>query len=154
VPRRVHALFALCAFALLLTAGAKRAEAATIKPRVIVTTDGEVDDQDSFKRFLLYADQFDVKGLVYSASKWHWKGDGKGTLFTSPTNSGRYGTRTDLRWPGETWMQEDIARYGQDYPNLVKNDPGFPTPDKLLSLVKVGNIDFEARWTTTPTGRT
>ena len=52
-------------------------------PRVIVTTDGEVDDMDSFIRFLLYTNELNLEGLVYSSSQWHYKGDGKGTLFTS-----------------------------------------------------------------------
>ncbi len=143
LPATTMLIAALLVLAAATAVRPPRAAAATAKPRVIVTTDGEVDDQDSFKRFLLYTDDFDVRGIVYSASKWHWKGDGKGTLFTSPTNSARYGTRTDLRWPGEQWIQDDIGRYAQDYPNLVKNDPGYPKPDQLLSLVKVGNIDFE-----------
>ena len=57
---------------------ASSAEAA--RPRTVVTSDGELDDIDSFIRFLLYANEFDVEGLVYSSSKWHYAGDGKGTL--------------------------------------------------------------------------
>src|SRR5690348_2734954 len=77
------------------------------KPRTIVTTDGEVDDQDSFIRLLLYSNEFYLEGLVYSSSQWHYKGDGKGTKFTSEMKAtkDRYGERTDLRWPGTTWMQ-------------------------------------------------
>ena len=65
------------------------------KPRTIVTTDGEVDDQDSFVRLLLYANEFDLIGLVYSSSQWHYKGDGKGTLYTSELEmtKTRYGAR-------------------------------------------------------------
>ena len=53
------------------------------KPRVVVTTDGEIDDIDSFIRFLLYTNEFDIEALVYSSSQWHYAGDGQGTLFTS-----------------------------------------------------------------------
>ena len=53
------------------------------KTRTIVTTDGEVDDQDSFIRLLMYANEFHIEGLIYSSSQWHYKGDGKGTEFTS-----------------------------------------------------------------------
>jgi len=115
------------------------------KPRVVVTSDGELDDVDSFIRFLLYANEFQVEGLVYSSSEWHYAGDGKGTLFTSemPFTRQRYGERTDLRWPGTTWMEELIGAYGEVYNNLLLHDADYPSPDDLLSVVRVGNIDFE-----------
>jgi hypothetical protein len=117
----------------------------TGKPRTIVTTDGEVDDQDSFIRLLLYANEFELVGLVYSSSQWHYKGDGKGTRYTSEMEmtKNRYGERTELRWPGTTWMQEFIDRYAAVYDNLTIHAPGYPTPDYLKGIVKVGNIDFE-----------
>ncbi len=117
----------------------------TEKPRVIVTSDGEVDDVDSFIRFLLYANEFDVEGLVYSSSMWHYAGDGQGTPFTSemPWTQRLYGERTDLRWPGTTWMEELIGRYAEVYDNLLLHDPGYPSPDMLLSQIRVGNIEFE-----------
>ena len=34
------------------------------KPRVIVTTDGEIDDQSSMIRFLMYSSDYDVAGIV------------------------------------------------------------------------------------------
>lgn len=115
------------------------------KPRTIITTDGEVDDQDTFIRMLLYLNEFNVEGLVYSSSQWHWKGDEKGTLFTSEMeNTARlYGERAELRWPGTTWMQEMIEKYAAVYENLKKHDDSYPTPDYLKSITKVGNIDFE-----------
>jgi len=125
--------------------GTANAQYAAGKPRVIVTSDGEVDDVDSFIRFLLYANEFDIEGLVYSSSEWHYAGDGKGTLFTSemPFTARRYGERTDLRWPGTQWMQEQIGKYAEVYDNLLLHDPGYPSPDDLLKLVRVGNIEFE-----------
>ncbi len=114
----------------------------TGKPRTIITTDGEVDDQDTFIRMLLYLNEFNVEGLVYSSSQWHWKGDGKGTLYTSDTRP-QNGALTDLRWPGVTWMQEMIDRYASVYENLKEHDDGFPTPEYLKSIIRVGNIDFE-----------
>jgi len=121
------------------------AQAKINKPRTIVTTDGEVDDVDSFIRMFLYANEFDIVGLVYSSSQWHYSGDGKGTLFTSemPNTAKRYGKQTNLRWPGTTWMQEYIGKYRQVYQNLTKHAKGYPTPEYLLSKVKVGNIEFE-----------
>ena len=115
------------------------------KPRVIVTTDGEVDDMDSFIRFLLYANEFQIEGLVYSSSQWHYAGDGQGTLFTSemPNTARRYGERTDLRWAGTEWIQEFIGDYGEVCDNLLLHDPDYPSPEELLDLVRVGNIEFE-----------
>ncbi|HEY5824723.1 MAG TPA: nucleoside hydrolase-like domain-containing protein [Cyclobacteriaceae bacterium] len=117
----------------------------SLKPRTVVTTDGEVDDQDSFIRMLLYANEFNLIGLVYSSSQWHYTGDGKGTKFVSeiPMTKKLYGERTELRWPGTDWMQEFIDKYATVYPNLSKHANGYPSPDYLKSLVKVGNIEFE-----------
>src|SRR6056297_1885317 len=90
------------------------------KPRIIVTTDGEIDDRCSMVRFLLYANEWDIEGIIYSSSRFHWKGH---------------------NWAGETWIQEDINRYFSFYNNLLKHDRGYPSPEKLQELVYVGNID-------------
>ena len=133
-------LIAMLIFPLFIANGQQ-----TEKPRTIVTTDGEVDDQDSFIRLLLYSNEFELLGLVYSSSQWHYQGDGKGTTFISKMESTkeRYGERAELRWPGISWMQESIDRYATVYDNLIKHARGYPTPDHLKSLVKIGNIEFE-----------
>lgn len=97
------------------------------KVRTIVTTDGEVDDMDSFVRMLLYTNELKLEGLVYSSSQWHWKGDGKGTKFTSEleTTAKLYGERTDLRWVGTTWIQEFLDDYETVYPSRsTSKNPG------------------------------
>ncbi len=121
-------------------------------PRTIITTDGEVDDIDSFIRLLLYSNEMDIKALVYTSSKHHWAGDGKGTLLL-PVNrtavapdsfpQAESEPKASYRWIGLDWMQELIDKYGQVYPNLVKHDDRFPSPDYLESIVKVGNIAVE-----------
>lgn len=58
----VTALLAIVAF---------HSTAEPIRPRVIVTTDGEVDDRCSMTRFLFYANEWDVSGLIHSSSKHH-----------------------------------------------------------------------------------
>ena len=140
----VFGLIAILSFSFFLTNG-QNAE----RPRTIVTTDGEVDDQDSFIRLLLYSNEFELLGLVYSSSQWHYKGDGKGTTYISEMEStkNRYGERTELRWPGTAWMQECIDHYATVYENLINHARGYPTPDHLKSLVRVGNIDFEGEMT-------
>ncbi|GAB3880582.1 DUF1593 domain-containing protein [Spirosoma agri] len=135
----------LCLSLLWLTGASATAQTTAAKPRTIITTDGEVDDVDTFIRMLLYSNEFDIVGLVYSSSQWHYKGDGKGTKFTSevPNTAKRYGERTELRWPGTTWMEAYIDKYAMVYPNLIKHAKGYPTPQHLRSLVQIGNIDFE-----------
>jgi len=49
------------------------------KVRVIVTCDPELDDNNSLIRYLLFSTDFDTEGLIYASSRFHWKGDGKGT---------------------------------------------------------------------------
>ena len=51
-----------------------------IKPRVIVTSDGEIDDECSMVRFLLYTNEWDIEAIVTSSSQYHshghnWAGD-------------------------------------------------------------------------------
>ena len=115
------------------------------KPRTIVTTDGELDDVDSFIRMLLYANEYNVEGLIISSSQWHYKGDGKGTKFISEMEMTKnlYGERTELRWPGEQWIYDLVDAYTKVYPNLKKHAEGYPTGEHLRSLIRIGNIDFE-----------
>ncbi|MBQ9173123.1 MAG: DUF1593 domain-containing protein [Bacteroidales bacterium] len=129
------------------------ADAEKVRPRTIVTTDGEVDDMDSFIRILLYANDLQIEGIVYSASQFHWSGDGKGTLLLprNKANAGGFGfgggrepvARESYRWLGLTWIQDYIDLYAQVYPNLVKHDKNYPTPEYLQSIVKVGNVMVE-----------
>ncbi|MFQ6036524.1 MAG: nucleoside hydrolase-like domain-containing protein [Sedimentisphaerales bacterium] len=90
------------------------------KPRVIATTDGEIDDRCSMIRFLLYANEWDIEGIIYSSSKFHWKGH---------------------KWAGEKWIEDDIDKYAQIYKNLKQHKPDFPTPQQLRDKIYVGNID-------------
>lgn len=138
-------LFFAFLFSMLNIGLAQKSSPKSEKPRTIVTTDGEIDDVDSFVRMLLYTNEFKLEGLVYSSSQWHYKGDGKGTKFTSEMDMTKrlYGVKTDLRWPGVMWMQDLIAAYEKVYPTLSTHTKGFPTANHLRSLIKVGNIDFE-----------
>ena len=88
------------------------------KPRTVITTDGEIDDVGSFIRLLLYGNETNIVGLVYSSSMWYFQGNGRGTTMTSamPMTREMYGERSDLRRPGTEWMQELIRAYGEGYP--------------------------------------
>ncbi len=113
------------------------------KPRTVVTTDMEQDDLASLIRYVLYTDDVDTEGIVYTSGRFHWAGDGKGTLFFLPGRE--YTTpQTSWRWTGTRTIQDRVLKaYAQVYPNLRTHDPDYPTPAELLSKVKIGNIDFE-----------
>jgi len=92
------------------------------KPRIIVTSDGEIDDECSMVRFLLYANEFDIEGIITTSSQYHWQG---------------------FEWAGDTWIDPYLAAYKKIYPNLVKHDPDFPTPSYLRSKTRMGNMSAE-----------
>ena len=88
------------------------------KPVLIVTTDiggGDVDDQQSMVRLLVYANEFDIKGIIPGSSMV-----GDGTL-------------------GEDDLYVCYEAYEKVYPNLIKHDPSFPTKEYLYSVTKLGN---------------
>ena len=132
-----------------LTIGAPAAQAQAPKPRVIVTADPELDDQNSLIRYLLYSSDFDTEGLIYASSQFHWRGDGKGTRWMVP---GREYTRlnpnpcpcTSWRWKeGERFIDEAVEIYEDVYDNLKVHDAGYPTPAYLKSRVFEGNVEFD-----------
>ena len=47
---------------------------------MIVTTDMEVDDMNSLVHLALYLNLLDVQAVVYTASQYHFLGDGVHTL--------------------------------------------------------------------------
>ena len=131
-------------FVCLINCAALGQVSKTAKARTIVTTDGELDDVDSFIRLLLFSNEFRLEGLIISSSQWHYKGDGKGTKFTSEMEMTKkmYGERTELRWPGEQWIYDLVDAYGKVYPNLLKHSIDFPKPMDLKNQIRIGNIDF------------
>jgi hypothetical protein len=92
------------------------------KPRVIITSDGEIDDECSMVRCLLYANEWDIEGIVTSSSQYHWQGH---------------------RWAGDDWIDPYLDAYAQVYPNLVKHDPTYPTPEYLRKRTVLGNVKAE-----------
>lgn len=122
---------------------------ASAKPHIIVTCDPELDDNNSMIRFLLYSSDFDVRGLIYASSQFHWKGDGKGTTWwmpgreysklpdTKPMTSYRYS------WD-ERFIDADVDAYEKVYPNLIRHHDGYPTPAYLRSKIREGNVAFDS----------
>lgn len=94
---------------------------AQAKPRLIVLTDigGDPDDQQSLVRLLTYANEFDLEGLIASAS---------GT----PGELGEDVVKPEL-------LRSAVEAYGQVRDNLSQHKRGYPTAQDLLSRVKRGN---------------
>lgn len=122
------------------------------KPRVIITADPELDDNNSMIRFLLFSTDYDVEGLVYTSSQFHWRGDGKGTLWWV---SGREYDRpglgfkpmTHYRWDeGQQFIDDIVDAYEEAYPNLRVHDSRYPTPAYLRSKIAWGNCDFDGEF--------
>ena len=108
----------------------------TEKHRVIVLTDigGDLDDMQSFTRFLLYADQYDIEGL----------------LATSPRIFPKSKTRPPDGAPQPHYLVKWVKAYGQVRDNLMKHSEGWPEPDALLRMIKKGTLtgrngDFDIR---------
>ncbi|UFH52722.1 DUF1593 domain-containing protein [Spirosoma sp. KNUC1025] len=119
------------------------------RPRIVVTADPELDDNNSLIRFLLYSSDMDIEGLVYASSQFHWKGDGKGTKWAVPGREyNRFGLTLcpceSWRWAkDERFIHDAVGAYAKVYPNLKVHNPNYPTPDKLQSKIRYGNIEFD-----------
>jgi hypothetical protein len=94
--------------------------AQSTKERVLVLTDisNEPDDEESMVRFLVYANQYDVEGLVATTSTWLKKGN-----------------REDL-------IRRQVAAYAQVRDNLLKHEEGFPTSEALLTVTVTGQTAY------------
>lgn len=79
------------------------------KPRVVVMTDGEVDDRCSMVHFLLYANDMQVDAIIQSNSCFQRNG-----------------------WSSQPWIEEQLAAYEAVYPNLKVHDPDYPTDRKSV----------------------
>lgn len=96
------------------------ASVARERPRIIVLTDlsNEPDDEESLVRFLVYANEFDVEGLIASTSTHLKKG------------------------PREDILHHSIDAYGKVLPNLSKHAPGYPTAAELHAVCRTGQTGF------------
>ncbi len=119
------------------------------KPRIIITADPELDDNNSMIRFLMYSTDYKIEGLIYASSQFHWKGDGKGTKWYVPGREyDRFGMNQcpceSWRWAKDEHFIHDIVdAYSKSYPNLKIHNKNYPNPEYLKSKIKYGNIEFE-----------
>lgn len=107
----------LAAFSLAWSVSSLAAADAPARPhRLLVLTDieNEPDDTQSLVRLLLYSNVIDLQGLVATTSV-HLK------TRVAPDS-----------------IRSVIHAYGQVRDNLLKHEPGFPTVESLLALVKSG----------------
>lgn len=90
------------------------------KPRVIVLTDitNEPDDEESMVRFLVYANEYDVEGMIATTSVW---------------------LRDRIRPEN---IRERVEAYGKVRDNLLKHASGYPTAEYLHSVTKSGLPEF------------
>jgi len=119
------------------------------KPRVVITADPELDDNNSMIRYVLMADGYQTEGLIYTSSQFHWSGDGTGKMWSVPGREyNRNGLNlcpcTSWRWnPKERFIDDILDAYEKAYPNLRIHSKGYPAPAELRSKVKWGNIQFD-----------
>lgn len=95
------------------------------KIRLVVLTDisslkkgyKEPDDTQSLVRLLLYANQFDIEGLIATYSS-HWKDEG--------------GVKPE-------YIEAIVREYGKVRDNLLLHDSRFQSEESLLACIKQGN---------------
>ena len=99
---------------------ASRVDPYVTRTRVLVMTDiaNEPDDQMSMVRFLVYANRFDIEGLVATTSTWM-----------------KDRVRPDV-------ILSVIDAYEQVQPSLLMHEPGFPPAGRLRSLVTSGQPGY------------
>ncbi len=73
-------------------------------------------------RFLLYANEWDIEGIITSSSQYHWQGH---------------------RWAGDDWVQPYLEAYAEVHPNLIKHDSAYPSPEYLQAHTFLGNVKAE-----------
>jgi hypothetical protein len=108
------------------------------KPRIIVMTDGEIDDHSSMIRFLLYTCDVEVCAIIETNSIFQREGHSK-----------------------EDWYENQLEAYAKVYSNLIKHNPDYPTPEYLKKVSFIGDEDHDhlkglrkKRWELKPGAKT
>lgn len=156
--KRFFATFAVCCLWGGLSLQAVNLEPKVDKKtqeRILITTDLEVDDMNGIILSMMYADQYDLAGIVWSAGMFHFNGDGgKHTLAEITPNYKCNATHCEhtVKNAGELrsyrpadplFLDRMLRYYEQDYKFLSQNSPNYPTPAYLRSITKIGNVEFE-----------
>lgn len=108
------------AVAPLAIAAPAPAAAPADRTRIVILSDigNEPDDSESFVRFLLYADQFDVEGLIATTSTW----------------------QRDRVQPA--LIAERIDAYARVRANLLHHAQGYPEPSALRAVLRSGRAAY------------
>ena len=105
---------------LVAFAGTNTETLAPPKQRVFVLTDisNEPDDEESLVRFLVYANEYEIEGLVATTSTFLRKG------------------------PREDLIRRQLKAYGQVRGNLAKHADGYPAVAKLQAVTATGQAAY------------
>ena len=98
------------------------------KARTVITTDGEVDDMNSVIRFMLYANEVDLEGIVLTSSVYHYAGDKAAGI-------------EPFRWTGIKWLDEfiflkELFLDDDDSPLYVQTWGGTNTTARALKAIE------------------
>jgi hypothetical protein len=113
--KKIVCLLILFTFAFL---SAQEVYSQTEKPRVVVMTDGEVDDRCSMIRFLLYTNDVELLAIIRTNSVFQRRG-----------------------WSTDKWIEQQIDAYEKIHPNLIVHDPGYPPAGELREKLCSGDED-------------
>jgi hypothetical protein len=105
------------------------ADASGAEPRLrlIVETDagGDPDDEQSLVRFLLYANEWDVLGIIANRPQ------------------ARDGENRNTERTGVDIVRRLVRAYGEVWPSLHAHDPRYPSPEEMLRRVVPGYADTD-----------
>lgn len=113
----MNKMLIFCVWAVLF-AGLNEAFCQNNKPRVIVLTDGEIDDHSSMVRFLMYTNDIKLEAIIETNSVYQRKGHSN-----------------------EDWLEKQLDAYEQVYSNLIKHDSNYPSAAEIRSKCFVGDED-------------
>ncbi len=111
----------VAAMAMAMACGSGTEGAGGQRPRLCVLTDigGDPDDQQSMVRLMVYANEFEIEGLIASAS-------------------GTPGELKDMT-PRPDLIREIVRGYGQVRERLARHEPGWPDAGDLERVIRAGN---------------
>ena len=97
------------------------------RPRVIIETDagGDPDDEQSLVRFLVYANEFEIEGIIANR------------------RTARDGENKNPVRDGQGIVRAMVNAYGACWPNLIRHHPAFPPPHQLLVRSVAGYDETE-----------
>jgi hypothetical protein len=103
------------------------AEGTSGRLRLIIETDagGDPDDEQSLVRFLLYANEWDVEGIIANRAE------------------ARRGENRNVERTGLGIVRRLIDAYGQCFSKLVQHDPRYPTAETLRQRTVAGYDDTD-----------